>query len=160
MEKLVDNLQWYKNPKVNNPFLLNGMDRALKRIVKAVNYREKIVLYGYYDFDGIAAISLLLIVLKFLNADVEYFIPDCLDKEHNINSTYIENHIKFLGADLIITVGCGINSSSEVELCKKLGMDIIVTDWHKCLKEKPKSTVICQMKIHVHIHLNICQLQE
>ncbi|KOM95598.1 delta(24)-sterol C-methyltransferase [Clostridium botulinum] len=143
MEKLVDNLEWYKNPKVNNPFLLNGMDKALKRIVKAVNYRKKIVLYGYYDFDGISAISLLLLVLKFLNADVEYFIPDCLDEKHNINSTYIENHIKFLGADLIITVGCGINSISEVELCKRLGMDIIITDWHKCLKEKPRSTVIC-----------------
>ncbi len=64
MEKLVDNLQWYKNPKVNNPFLLSGMDKALKRIVKAVNYRKKIVLYGYYDFDGISAISLLLFSFK------------------------------------------------------------------------------------------------
>ncbi len=41
MEKLVDNLEWYKNPKVNNPFLLSEMDKALKRIVKAVNYRKK-----------------------------------------------------------------------------------------------------------------------
>lgn len=142
MEKIVDNIQWYKNPNVNNPFFLKGMDKALKRIVRAVNSRKKIVVYGYYDFDGIASISLLLLVLKFLNADVEYFIPERLDEKHNIDSTYIENHIKFLGADLIITVGCGINSVSEVELCKRLGMDIIIIDWHRCNKE-PDATVIC-----------------
>lgn len=142
MDKLVDNLKGYKSYSKNNPFLLRGMNRALDRIVKAVNCREKIVIYGYYDFDGIAAISLLLLVLKFLNADVEYFIPDYLDKDRNINSYYIKNHINFLGAGLIITVGCGINSVEQVELCNKLDIDTIITDYHKCDSVLPNCIVV------------------
>ncbi len=142
MEKLSINIKGDEMLCRNNPFLLKGMNEAVNRIVKAVNSREKIVIYGYYDFDGIAAISLLLLVLKFLNADVEYLIPDYIDENKGIDSYYIENHINLLGTGLIVTVGCGCNSVSQVELCKKLGIDIIITDYHKYNKKITNSTVI------------------
>ncbi len=125
-----------------NPFLLKGMGDALYRIVKAINEREKIVLYGFYDVDSITAISLLMLVLKFLNADVEYFIPSKPSENHDLLESDITNHIKYLGPALIITLGCGINSFSEIELCKKMGIDVIITDFHEPLNNPPDAIVV------------------
>jgi single-stranded-DNA-specific exonuclease RecJ len=125
-----------------NPFLLKGMEEALHRIIKAVNEREKIVLYGFYDVDSITAISLLMIVLKFLNADVEYFIPGELSEYRNLNEKDITSHIKYLGPGLIITLGCGINSSSEINSCKYMGIDVIITDFHEPNNSPPDTIVV------------------
>jgi single-stranded DNA-specific DHH superfamily exonuclease len=127
-----------------NPFLLSDMEKALHRIVAAVNKREKIVIYGHHDLDSITAISLLLLVLNYVKADVEYFIPD--DEKKGLNEDVVENHIKFLGASLIITVGCGTSFSSEVELCKKFGIDLIITDYHKS-NSLPSTIIVNPNKI-------------
>ncbi|WP_243447351.1 DHH family phosphoesterase [Clostridium tetani] len=121
---------------------MKGMDEALKRIIKAVNKREKIVVYGCYDLDGIAAVSVLFLVLKYLNADVEYFISDGCKDNFEINSDIVKNHVKFLGTNLMITAGCGSNSYDQIELCKKLGIDVIITDYHKCRDEVPNTLMI------------------
>lgn len=142
MEKHERNIYYSRVLGKRDPFLLKGMGEALKRIIKAVNEREKIVIYGYYDLDCITSVSLLLLVLKYLNADVEYFISDDRDEDFSINSDIIKNHINFLGASLIITVGCGINSVDEVELCKELGIDVIITDYHKCRDVLPQAVTI------------------
>lgn len=120
--------------KVNqyNPLLLRNMKSALNRIVKAINEREKIVIYGYYDFDGVTAVSLLILVLKYLNADVEYFIPSEVRDGRNLCKNDISSYIKYLGASLIITVGCGTSSREDIEFCRENNIDVIVTDYHKC----------------------------
>jgi len=125
-----------------NPFLLKGMEDALYRIVKAINEREKIVLYGFYDVDSITAISLLMLVLKFLNADVEYFIPSQRSESRDIIESDITSHIKYLGPALIITLGCGINSFSEIELCKYMGINVIIADFHVPIKRHPDTIVV------------------
>ena len=125
-----------------NPFLLKGMEDALYRIVKAINEREKIVLYGFYDVDSITAISLLMLVLKFLNADVEYFIPSVRSESRDLLESDIINHIKYLGPGLIITLGCGINSFSEIELCKYMGIEVIITDFHEPINIAPDTIVV------------------
>lgn len=130
------------NCNIYNPFSMKGMERALNRIIKAINTREKIVVYGYYDVDGITAISMIILLLKYLNADVEYFIPSDVHSTHDLNIDDIEGSIKYLGADLIITLGCGINSAYEVDVCKQLGMDIIITDYHVPSGYKPNTIVI------------------
>ncbi|MBU3191685.1 DHH family phosphoesterase [Clostridium bowmanii] len=145
-------VDYLKNMKVNNndfidynmynPFLLKGMEDALYRIVKAINEREKIVLYGFYDVDSITAISLLMLVLKFLNADVEYFIPSKRSENRDLNESDITRHIKYLGPGLIITLGCGINSFKEIELCKCMGIDVIITDFHEPIKRHPDTIVV------------------
>lgn len=123
-------------------FLLKGLGEGLNRITKAVNHREKIVIYGSYDVDGITSVSLLMLILKYLNADVEYYIPDTIEEGNIFNSDVIENHMKLLGADLIITVGCGVNSVKEVELCRGLEMDVIITDYHAPSNSIPNTIVI------------------
>lgn len=126
---------------VYNPFFLKDMSKALERTVKAVNDREKIVLYGVCSVDGICGISLLLLLLKYLNADVEYYISDTKEDVNNINSDVIENHIKSLGASLIITLGCGVESHQQLELCSNLGIEIIVID-NQIYTYKPETIVI------------------
>lgn len=125
-----------------DPLLMKGMKEALERIAKAVNEREKIVIYGYYDVDSITAISLLMLVLKYLNADVEYFVSSSVDDKFDINSDEVKNYIKLFGTKLIVTVGCGINSISQVELCKKLGIDVVITDYHKCKDTLPNTDIV------------------
>ncbi|WP_446897531.1 DHH family phosphoesterase [Clostridium sp. LBM24168] len=142
MEIRQDNTHNFNFLGLEDPFLLKDMGKALKRIIKAVNEREKIVIYGNCDLDGVTAVSLLFLVLKYLNADVEYFISDDMNDKLNINSKIIKNHIKFLGAELMITTGCGSKSISQVELCKKLGIDVIITDYHYCADILPGAIVI------------------
>lgn len=127
---------------MHDSYLLSGLGDALGRITKAVNEREKIVIYGSYDLDGVTSVSLLMLILKYLNADVEYYIPDIISDGDIFNSDSIIHHIKLLGAQLIITVGCGITSVNEVEICKSLGIDVIVTDNHKPGKTLPNTIVI------------------
>lgn len=141
MEWQRHNIQDFDFLGMENPFLLKDMEEAMKKITKAVNKREKIVIYGTCDLDGITSSAILLLVLKYLNADVEYFISDKIN-DSSIKSDIIENHIKFLGAKLIITTGCGIKSLPEIELCKKLGIDVIITDYHKCGKSLPETIII------------------
>lgn len=142
MERHEDTFHHFGLCGLHNPFLLKGMNEALKRIVKAVNEREKIVIYGYNNVDGVTGIALFMLVLKYLNADVEYYIPDGIDNGFELQEKAINNHIRFLGAKLVITVGCGINSVNQVELCKALGIDVIITDYHECHEELPDTVVV------------------
>jgi single-stranded DNA-specific DHH superfamily exonuclease len=128
MEKRFTNQNHMNN--FHNPLLLKGIDKALARIIKAVNEREKIVLYGSSDVDGITSTAMIILILKYLNADVEYYVPDKA-ASRQFNTEFIESHVKYLGAKVIITFGCGIDSLDEIYLCKKLGIDLIITDYRK-----------------------------
>lgn len=111
-----------------NPFILKGMNKAIERLALAVNNRQKIVVYGTYNVDGICAVSSLILVLRYLNADVEYLIYDRQENDARINSIDIKDNVDFLGAELLITLGVGLKSQEEVKLCKKLGIDLIVLE--------------------------------
>lgn len=125
------NIDYFKEYKLHNPFLMKGMKDAIIRIIHAVNNREKIVVYGYGDVDSICGISILLLLLKYLNADVEYFIPDEMENQFGIGKVALNDFIKYLGADVMITVGCGSNSAEEIILARNMGITVIVTDNHK-----------------------------
>ncbi|AGF56329.1 MULTISPECIES: DHH family phosphoesterase [Clostridium] len=111
-----------------NPFILKNMNKAIERLALAINNRQKIVVYGTYNVDGICAVSSLILVLKYLNADVEYLIYDRQESDAVINSVDIKNNVDFLGAELLITLGIGLKSKEEVDLCKDLGIDLIVLE--------------------------------
>lgn len=142
MEISLQSREMWQINGMHNPFLMKGMEKAIERLVKAINEREKIVIYGYYDLDSITGISLLLLVLKYFNADVEYFIPDEKNEKRIISNESITNHIKLLGTSLIITIGCSIESVSQLELCHKQGMDIIITDFQKTEQEASDALMI------------------
>lgn len=111
-----------------NPFNIRNMNKAISRLVKAINNREKIVVYGGYDVDCICGISSLLLILKYLNADVEYCIAKKENQSYDLDEDIIKNQIAFLGAGLLITVGCGLKDKKIEELCRECKIDLIVTE--------------------------------
>jgi single-stranded-DNA-specific exonuclease len=127
--------------KLFNPFLLKDMELAIDRIDRAIKKRQKIVIYGDYDVDGITSTAILYRAFQKLGVDVNYYIPERMSEGYGINKSAID-YIKSLQTDLIITVDCGITSIDEVEYTKSLGMDIIVTDHHECRSTIPATIVI------------------
>lgn len=123
---------------VHNPFLLNDMEIAADRIVQAIEKGEKIVVYGDYDVDGITSTVLLYSFLKAEGAKVDYYIPDRIGEGYGINIMAI-NRIAKDGAQLMITVDCGITAVGEVEFARTQKLDIIITDHHTCKEELPRA---------------------
>ncbi|MCK4463487.1 MAG: DHH family phosphoesterase, partial [Candidatus Omnitrophica bacterium] len=117
-----------------DPFLLKGMDEACRRVKKAIKNKEKILIYGDYDVDGITSCALLKIVLHELGADAYTYIPNRLEEGYGLNRKAVKSardkHIK-----LIITVDCGIGAVEEVGLANSFGIDVIITDHHQTKKD-------------------------
>lgn len=111
--------------KIYDHFLLGDMRKALDRIVQGVINGEKILIFGYHDLEGIFSISALILILRYLNADVEYFMPREASSSRELKSEYIEEYISALGTNLIIGIGCGSFSEKEVEILKEKSIDAI-----------------------------------
>lgn len=117
-----------------DPFLLKDMDKAVKRINQAINRKEKIMIYGDYDVDGLSATALLILTLKELGAKPLHYIPNRLEEGYGLNHQAI-NKAHHQGVKLLITVDCGINSEEEVAALTSLGIDTIITDHHQPQEE-------------------------
>lgn len=114
---------------INNPYGLADMKKAINFIVEAIKNNKNIWIYGDYDVDGITSTSILYLALKELGTvNVNYYIP-IRDEGYGLNIEAIKK-IKDSGADLIITVDCGIVSFSEIEYSNSLNLPIIITDHH------------------------------
>ncbi|MBI5199260.1 MAG: single-stranded-DNA-specific exonuclease RecJ [Nitrospirae bacterium] len=124
----------FLSPSLDNlldPFLMNDMEKAAIRIKAAIENREKILIYGDYDVDGITGTALLLSILSRLNANVTYYIPHRLKEGYGLNVETIKRlKTQDSGLKLIVTVDCGTSSFEEVNLAKSLGIDVIITDHH------------------------------
>lgn len=120
---------------LHDPFLFEGMEIAVKRIVEAVKKRQKILIYGDYDVDGITSTFLLFKFLKFMGADVEYYIPHRIRDGYGLQAAQM-HEAKKRGVELLLSVDNGTTAFDEVDLIRELGMEIIVTDHHKCNGEK------------------------
>jgi single-stranded-DNA-specific exonuclease len=116
---------------LHDPFLMTDMEKAVDRILVAIEENERICIYGDYDVDGITSTALCVNTLRKLEADVMHYIPVRADEGYGLNHEAIE-YIAEQGASLIVTVDCGIRSVDVVETVKQSGMDIIITDHHEC----------------------------
>ncbi len=120
---------------LSDPRILSDMEKAVRRIRDAVSDREKIVVYGDYDVDGVTAAAILFLVFKGMGATVECYIPDRMTEGYGLNSDAIRK-IKGSGAGLVVTVDCGVGAVAEAELAREIGLDLIVTDHHEFLNCK------------------------
>ncbi len=111
-------------------FLLPDMKKAVDRIIKAINNKEKVIIYGDYDVDGITSVTVLKKFLKERGLDVGFYIPNRIEEGYGLNKKAIEKIIE-QAYTLIITVDCGISGIEEIEECSKIGIDTIVTDHHE-----------------------------
>jgi len=124
-----------------DPFLLGSVRKACEVILSAIESNKKISIYGDFDMDGIAATALMLLVLRKLNADVDFYIPNRLEEGYGLNKEGIK-HLKERGTELIITVDCGISGAEAIEYAHELGMEVIVTDHHLPEMENPAPIII------------------
>lgn len=125
----------------HDPFLLADMDKAVDRIIDALNNNEKIVIYGDYDVDGVTSVSILYLYLKEKGADVSFYIPSRTGEGYGINPSAIEC-LAQKETKLLITVDTGITAVEETEYAKSLGLDVLITDHHECQSELPKACAI------------------
>lgn len=130
---------------VHNPRLLPDMDKAVARITAALESKEKIVIYGDYDVDGITSTALLYEFLKNAGAEVDYYIPDRISEGYGVNIMAV-NKISKSGAKLMITVDCGITSVGEVALANAQKLDVIITDHHTCKEKLPEAIAVINPK--------------
>lgn len=128
-EKVIDFLL-HSNITNDNPYLLTDMDKAIKFIINAISAKNKICVFGDYDVDGICASVIMIKVLKSLDADVCYYIPD-RHREGFGMSRHAIDAIHSWGANLIITVDNGISANEEINYAYSLGIKVIVTDHHR-----------------------------
>lgn len=129
----------------HDPFLFKGMDIAVERIIKAINNKEKILIYGDYDVDGITSTTVLKKYLMDRGISVDTYIPNRLHEGYGLNKNAIDT-IKERNIDLIITVDCGISAIEEVDYAVSLGMDIIVTDHHEVGEKLPNALAVIDAK--------------
>ena len=129
----------------HNPFDMLDMERAVNRIIDAINNKEKTIIYGDYDVDGITSITVLKKFLNERGLDVDYYIPNRLEEGYGLNKEAIEEIAK-KGYKLMITVDCGISGVEEVELANSLGIETIITDHHEQLDVLPNAYAIINPK--------------
>lgn len=129
----------------HNPFDMLDMERAVNRIIEAINNKEKTIIYGDYDVDGITSITVLKKFLNERGLDVDYYIPNRLEEGYGLNKEAIEEIAK-KGYKLMITVDCGISGVEEVELANSLGIETIITDHHEQLDVLPNAYAIINPK--------------
>lgn len=144
-----DEIKIFLNPTRNdfyNPYSLPDMEIAVERIIKAINNKEKIIIYGDYDVDGITSITVLKKFLDARGMNVGYYIPNRLEEGYGLNKERIQKIVEEKYT-LMITVDCGISGLEEVKLGNSLGLETIVTDHHEPLDELPDALAVIDPKI-------------
>ncbi|MEW6183945.1 MAG: single-stranded-DNA-specific exonuclease RecJ [Bacillota bacterium] len=127
-----------------SPLSLKGIDKALARIMRAVEKKERILVYGDYDADGVTATALLFLTLERLGARPSCHLPS-REEGYGLKDAMLRQ-AREEGVELIITVDCGINACEEADLCREIGIDLIVTDHHQPGPELPKAVAVVNPK--------------
>lgn len=139
-----DSLYDYLHPsldKLSSPYEIDGMKEAVERIKLAIKNKEKVLIYGDYDCDGICAISTLMLYLRD-KLDVFYFIPDRNKDGYGISVEALDKILAYHSPKLVITVDTGITAIEEVEYLKSRGIETIVTDHHEPQERIPDCIVV------------------
>lgn len=129
----------------HNPFLMPDMGKAVDRIIQAINNKEKVVIYGDYDVDGITSVTVLKKFLEERGLQTGYYIPNRLEEGYGLNKDAITKIIEEKYT-LMITVDCGISGIEEIEECNKLGIQTIVTDHHEQGEKIPNAYAVVDAK--------------
>ncbi|MBR7143022.1 MAG: single-stranded-DNA-specific exonuclease RecJ [Clostridia bacterium] len=124
-----------------DPFALRDMDKAVARLQKAVENKERVAVYGDYDVDGITSVALLVHYLRSVGIEADYYIPDRMGEGYGINISALES-ISQRGFSLVVTVDTGITASEEIRAAARLGLDVIVTDHHRCGETLPPAIAV------------------
>lgn len=130
---------------LEDPFLMPDMDKAVKRLNKALGEKEKILIYGDYDVDGTTAVSLVYKYLRAYTSNLDYYIPDRYDEGYGISTKGID-YAAEQGVTLIISLDCGIKAIDKIEYAKGKGIDFIICDHHLADDVLPDAVAVLDAK--------------
>lgn len=114
---------------LHDPFLMKDMEKAVDRVTRAIEDKEKILVYGDYDVDGTTAVALVYSFLYKYTRQIDYYIPDRYDEGYGVSYKGI-NWAAENGVKLIITLDCGIKAIEKVEYARSKGIEMIICDHH------------------------------
>ena len=145
----LDDVEKFLNPSLSDlhdPFLMQDMDKAVNRLNKALGRKEKILIYGDYDVDGITSVALVYRYLQNYYSNVEYYIPTRYEEGYGVSDKSID-FAASLGVSRIIELDCGIKAVEEIEYAKSKGIDFIICDHHVPDDRLPDAVAILNPKL-------------
>ncbi|MCG8374447.1 MAG: single-stranded-DNA-specific exonuclease RecJ [Balneolales bacterium] len=146
--KTYDNAKTFFRPAIDllyDPFLMKDMDEGAERLALAIRRSEKVVVYGDYDVDGTTATACLYTFLTEFGVNADYYIPHRFKEGYGINPEGI-HYAESIGANLIVSVDCGITAIEEAQTIKEKGMDLIICDHHTVGDEIPDAVAVLDPK--------------
>ena len=145
-KKSADAFFSFADTVLHDPYLLRDMDKAVKRLEKAIEINERTVVYGDYDVDGITSTALIYKYLKKRGIkDLSFYIPERVDEGYGLNNEAIDK-LASEGVTLIVTVDTGVTAVNEVEYARSLGIDVLITDHHECPEQLPDAVAVVNPK--------------
>ncbi len=146
--RTTDDARCFLNPDLNqltDPFEMADMDKSVKRILTAVKNKEKILIFGDFDADGVTATALLYDFFDYCDANVSWYIPHRIKEGYSLAEEHITMAVQ-QDIDLIITVDCGVTSHAAVAMAAKEDIDVIVTDHHEPENDLPDALAVIDPK--------------
>src|SRR5438094_6481921 len=148
--KCADDVLAFLNPRLAalaDPFLIGGMDDAVERIFHAIDHRQRVVLFGDYDVDGVTSLALLSEVLRAYGNEAALFLPLRIEEGYGLSAEGVARCLRQHNPQLLIAIDCGTSSAVEIAGLRKAEVDVIVLDHHEpktelpeCLLVNPKTT--------------------
>jgi single-stranded-DNA-specific exonuclease len=145
----------FLDPRLKNladPFLLPGMQAAIDRILQAIDRRERIVLYGDYDVDGVTSLALFTRILRRLGADPQPFLPLRMDEGYGLSPEGLARCIASHQPQLLLALDCGTCSVAEIAGLRAQGVDVLVFDHHESKSEQPPCLALVNPKLGDDFH--------
>ncbi|KAF0132087.1 MAG: hypothetical protein FD155_611 [Bacteroidetes bacterium] len=132
--------------QLHDPYLMKDMDKAVERVLKAIEKNEKILIYGDYDVDGTTSVALVYSYLKkYFKKKIEFYIPDRYDEGYGISYKGID-HAADNGFNLVIALDCGIKAVEKIRYATTRGVDFIICDHHRPGDELPAAVAVLDTK--------------
>ena len=126
---------------LHDPFLMDGMEKAVGRILAALSAHEKILVFGDYDVDGTNSAAMMVLFLRELGADAIFHIPDRVREGYGLSQFGIDRGADY-GAALLISIDCGITAVDQVEYARSRGMEVIICDHHEPAEVLPDACAV------------------
>jgi single-stranded-DNA-specific exonuclease len=126
---------------LHDPFLMKDMDKAVERIQRAIDEKERVMVYGDYDVDGTTSVALMYTFLSKRISEIEYYVPDRYMEGYGISKIGID-YAASKNITLIIVLDCGIKAVDKIAYAKELGIDFIICDHHNPDDQVPDAVTI------------------
>ncbi len=130
---------------LHSPFLMKDMESAVDRVIKALGNRERVLVFGDYDVDGVTSTALLVAFLQEIGMRTQFYVPHRIREGYGLNLDAIKR-FNAEGVSLLITTDCGVSDHQEIQEAARLGIDTIVIDHHEAPDELPPAKAILNPK--------------